>query len=63
MDNKRLLVFGVLALALFFGWEAWLKSRYPEMYATPNASAPAAAQKDNNTNHTLFIKNLQYKSL
>ncbi len=43
MDNKRLLVFGVLALALFFGWEAWLKSRYPEMYATPNASAPAAA--------------------
>lgn len=44
MDNKRLLVFGVLALALFFGWEAWLKSRYPEMYAAPKASATAAAQ-------------------
>jgi len=43
MDNKRLLVFGVLALALFFGWEAWLKSRYPEMYASQNASAPATA--------------------
>lgn len=43
MDNKRLLVFGVLALALFFGWEAWLKSRYPEMYAPQNASGPVAA--------------------
>lgn len=44
MDNKRLLVFGVIALALFFGWDAWMRHRYPEMYAAaPNASAPVAA--------------------
>lgn len=50
MDNQRLIVFAVLTLSIFFGWQKWIEHRYPDLINAGNASSPTTSAPPDQVN-------------